>query len=233
MQLDVFIAGESIDLCIPTYEFAEKSDWYSWFNHPATTRYLHHGIFPNTPQRQIEFFTKAMQERLLLIITNKKGKAIGSVSLSELSQTSAGLGIVIGIPSNKNPLQALEAVARITEHAFTKIGIKRIHASQHINLIPWSHRMSLMGYRVEGIERGSFIKGNEIADAIRIACHHEDYERIIASRGGGYGIVRKKCLSGSKHSPKSPSTRNYKNFLQNMIATTMRSSLYELRSYCA
>ena len=82
-----------------------------------------------------------------------------------------------------NPLGALEAVALMSEHGFLKMGLKRIYAGQHINLIQWSHRMSLLGYRIEGIERGGFVKGIETADVIKIACTYEDYQRIIEYRG--------------------------------------------------
>ena len=73
MQLDVFIEGETIDLCIPTLEFAQKSDWYKWFNNPYTTQYLEHGIFPNTPEKQMNFFQNTKEDRLLLIIVSKIG----------------------------------------------------------------------------------------------------------------------------------------------------------------
>ena len=39
-KLDVFLAGETVDLCIPTIEFAKNSQWYSWFNNKKLTRYL-------------------------------------------------------------------------------------------------------------------------------------------------------------------------------------------------
>ncbi|WP_233032569.1 GNAT family N-acetyltransferase [Helicobacter kayseriensis] len=193
MKLDVFIEGETIDLCIPTLEFAEKSDWYKWFNHPHTTQFLEHGVFPNTKEKQIAFFKQAIEERLLFIITNKEHEAIGSTSLMDINYKtrSAGLGVVIGSFFRKNPLEALEAVARITEHAFVKLGMERIEAGQHIKLIPWSHRMSLIGYRLEGIFKNSFIKGIEKADTIRITAHLSDYQKIIASRGGYMGLPKK------------------------------------------
>lgn len=226
IELDVFIEGETIDLCVPTYEFAEKSDWYKWFNHPFVTKFLHHGVFPNTKEKQIEFFTKAMEERLLLIITNKQKIPIGSTSLLgiDYKTRTAGSGTVIGNFLGINPLEALEAVARMTEHAFLKIGLERIIASQHIKLIPWSHRMSLIGYRLEGIFKNDFIKGMHKADGIKIAAHYEDYQKIIATRGGGYGILKKKCLSGSKNSPKNQFTKSFKNFSRIIRAIMIASS---------
>lgn len=72
MKLDIFIEGETIDLRIPTLEFAEKSDWYKWFNNPHVNQFLEHGIFPNTPQEQVYFFTKERRNRLILIANDKK-----------------------------------------------------------------------------------------------------------------------------------------------------------------
>lgn len=42
--------------------------------------------------------------------------------------------------------------------------------------------MSLLGYRVEGIEKNGFVKGREIADMINIACHYEDFQTITKNR---------------------------------------------------
>ena len=56
MLLAVYISGETMDLCIPTLEFAKESKWYSWFNNPQLTRYLEQGLFPITPEAQEEFF---------------------------------------------------------------------------------------------------------------------------------------------------------------------------------
>ena len=56
-KLDVYISGETMDLCIPTLEFAKESKWYSWFNNPKLTRYLEQGLFPTTPEAQEEFFS--------------------------------------------------------------------------------------------------------------------------------------------------------------------------------
>ena len=204
MELDIFIEGETVDLRIPTLEFVEKSDWYKWFNNPHVTRFLEHGIFPNTKDKQIDFFLKERNRRLLLVITNKLGEPIGTTSLTDINYITgtAGSGTVIGNFIGRNPLEALEVVARTTEHAFLKLGLKRIIAAQHIGLIPWSHRMSLLGYRLEGIEKNGFVKGVEIADVLKIACHYEDYQKIAKNRGGSLWDSQEKMLKRIKALPK-------------------------------
>ena len=185
MQLDIFIEGETIDLCIPTPELAHHSDYYKWFNDPYITRYIHSGVFPNTRAKQERFFTEESQERLVLAIANKNGDIIGTTSLMRIDYKTriASFGIIMGNLNEKTQIRTLESIARITEHGFLKIGLQRIYAEQHINHISYSHRMSLLGYRIEGIERGGFVKGAERADMMRIACTYEDYQRIVEHRG--------------------------------------------------
>ncbi|WP_027327688.1 GNAT family N-acetyltransferase [Helicobacter pametensis] len=216
MELDIFIEGETIDLCIPTLEFAERSDWYTWFNHPHTTMFLEHGVFPNTKEKQIDFFKRECNERLILMIQDKKQEVIGTATISHINyqKSYGGLGIVFKTIFRENPLEALEAVARITEHAFIKMGLKRIEAAQHIKLIPWSHRMSLVGYRLEGILKNAFVKGIEVVDVIRIAAHYEDYQKIIAHRGGQLWDSQKQMLERLKKLPKKPIHKELQDFFK-------------------
>lgn len=216
MKLDIFIEGETIDLRIPTLEFAEKSDWYKWFNNPYTTQYLEHGIFPNTREKQTNFFLQEQDKRLLLIITNKQGVAIGTTTVANIDykKSSAGLAIVVSNIFRINPLESLESIARITEHTFVNIGIKKIIANQHIGLIPWSHRMSLLGYKLEGIRKNAFVKGNEIADVLEITCHYEDYLKIIENRGGSLWDSQAKMLQRVKALPKTPIHKKLQEFFK-------------------
>lgn len=187
MKLDVFISGENIDLCVPTREFADKSDWCSWFNDSKITRYLEQGVFPNNPSLQVNFLEKQQKERLLLIISNKK-EYLGVVSLSSINffKKSAEVALVMNSALDvlKAPLISLEAIARITEHGFQMMGLNRISGGQHINLSTgWGQRMELLGYRVEGINHHSFVKGRDIADGILLAVVYEDYIKIKNKRG--------------------------------------------------
>lgn len=191
-KLSVFIEGELINLCVPIREYALGSDWYSWFNHKATTRYLEQGIFPNTPEQQIEFFESLKDKRRLCLIIQRKsdGEYIGVVSLSSLNleKKLGELAIVISREKEKkgiaeSALIPLEAIARISEWGFVQMGLGRISAGQHTGLRGWQRRMEIFGYRVEGIFRAGFVKGMETADLVRIACLREDYLRICKNRG--------------------------------------------------
>jgi len=186
MKLDVFIAGENVDLCIPNKEFAEKSQWYSWFNDSSVTKYLYQGSMPNNHSQQVEFYESQKNNRLLLIISNRKDY-MGVISLSciDLARKHAAVALVVNSKIDKmnSPMISLESIAMITEHAFLVMGMNRVWAGQHQGLSGWQQRMELLGYRVEGIQQDAFVKGRSVADVILIAARHEDYRRIKEKRG--------------------------------------------------
>lgn len=186
-ELQVFIKGETLDLCIPTAEFAYESDWHTWFNNKNITRYLEQGMYPNTPEEQVEFFKEQKASgRLVLIISNKE-KYVGVISLSSVNLCKKKCDIALVIDNNisvrRTQFNALEAMALVTEHAFDTMGMKRVEAGQHVDLLKWQRRMELIGYKVEGLHKGRFIKGREVADSVSLACTLEDYVFIKEKRG--------------------------------------------------
>ena len=184
MKLDVFIKGELIDLCIPTLEFVKQSQWYNWFNNPKTNRFLEQGAFPNTIEDEIDFFERERRNRLILIITDKNQDELGVISLSfiNFNKKTADIALVLS-EKQRERLAALEAMARVTEHAFTTMGLLKISAGQHKDLFKWQNLLELIGYKVEGIFEKGFIKGGERVNAVHISSNIEDYKKIVANRG--------------------------------------------------
>ena len=202
IDLDVFISGETIDLCVPTSVFSVESAWYSWFNDSKITRYLEHGSFPNTPAKQEQFFLKGKKNRLILIIRSKKNQYKGVVSLSSINLENKTCEIAIVIDSSVetrlSSYSALEAIALITEHGFKNMGMQRISAGQHIDLKGWQQRMELVGYKLEGIHDGKFIKGHEVAAIVSISCIYSDFLYLTKIRGSLWDGFEKMKLRISK-----------------------------------
>ena len=51
-NFDVFLSGETIDLCVPADDVWTLGPWYHWFNKPEIEKYLVHGVYPNTRKSQ-------------------------------------------------------------------------------------------------------------------------------------------------------------------------------------
>ena len=187
-MLEIFKEGETIDLCIPTQEFALKSEWYNWFNKTEITKYLYQGQRKNTPESQLEFFKNIPKDRLVFIMQTKNHIPNGVISFSknENKKKSADWAIVKdnSIEPELRGISALESVALLIEYGFEKLGLKRISASQHTDLKKWQTRLELLGFKLEGIHENRFVKGNEIANEQTISCQYSDYINIKKHRNG-------------------------------------------------
>ncbi len=188
IDLEVFIHGETVDLCIPTELFASQSNWYSWFNNKEIVRFLEQGLYPNTKKLQTQFFKNLGADRLTLIMVNKKKIPVGVISLSfiNLNKKSCDIALVVSNDGDKKekPFLSLESMALMTEHAFENLGMKRINAGQHIKLKGWQNRLELIGYKLEGLHSDKFVKGANIADSISICASFDDYIGLKAFRSG-------------------------------------------------
>ena len=208
-NLDVFIKGEIVDLCVPTIEFAEESNWYSWFNDPDITRFLDQGVWPNTSEQQVDFLKSTKHDRLLLVI-RYQDVYVGVVSFSSINllKGSAEIAIVVNkkLVKNYDQLIPLEAIARLTEHGFKSLNFKRISAGQHIALSLWQQRLELLGYKLEGIKENGFSKGIELANSVWIAVTKENFDLLKEIRGDYWDSAKRmrnriECLpSVSYHS---------------------------------
>ena len=191
---EIFIPGETIDLVIPSLRAISHDNWHSWFNDPETTRYSNYGLFPNTPKKQIDFLSSLQEpncRRLVLLIMPKNvDHAVGVVSLSNIDfiHRSAETAVVIGErpTAKKSMFWAMEAKARIVQHGFETLGLRRIGGAQTMPLAVWQNYQLLFGFRPEGVARESFAKGHEVFDRVTSSCTYDDYLRVKNLREGDY-----------------------------------------------
>jgi len=173
-------------------EEISKSGWFSWFNDLTVTQYLDQGIYPNTPESQLKYLEQALEDtsRIMLLVRPKgASQAVGVVSLSSINyrKRKAEIAIVIGSYSKGRNLYAIEAMARMTEHAFERVGMRCILGGQTWpNLKRWQQRLELLGYRCDGILRKTAVKGYHERDGAFITCLLEDYLKIKELRNGIY-----------------------------------------------
>jgi RimJ/RimL family protein N-acetyltransferase len=196
----VFIAGETIDLCVPSRLAIERDGWADWFNDAEITADLDQGTFPVTADEQEDYLASLARcrDRLVLLLCTKPPaaagqRAIGVISLSRINLVKRSADIAVVLPTRTErpsrgeapPLRGLEAMALMTAHGFERLGLERIAAGQ---VLPgqraFNHRLGLLGYRAEGFFRRGFAKGRAFKDVVRIACLYDSYRAIAEQRGG-------------------------------------------------
>lgn len=196
----VFIAGDTIDLCVPSTLAIERDGWADWFNDAENTRYLEQGVFPMFEEDQREFLESLRTRTRLALLIRPKGteRAVGTISLSTINWVARSAQVAIVFDrraqiaalrehrdTSAGNLQALEALSRLTTHGFETMGLDRIWAGQaYPGLGKWGTQMELLGYRAEGVLREGSVKGRSVQDVVMMSCLHKNYRRLCEQRGG-------------------------------------------------
>ena len=189
---NVFISGETIDLCVPSKLAIEQDGWTNWFNDSVVCENTYKGVFPHFESEQYEFLDSLKDKtRFVLMIKPKNlNKVIGVISLSsiEFERKSAQISIIIGDRTTViGNLFALEAMALVTEHGFEQLGFDRIWAGQaYPELSKWTKFLELLAYRTEGISRNAFVKGRRVGDIANIACLYRNFKKLKDERNGAF-----------------------------------------------
>lgn len=190
-NFDVFLAGETVDLCAISDDDWVLDQWYRWFNKPEITKYLSQGVYPNSRKKQKDYYDLLVGSttRLALLIKPKKHDFyIGVASLSSIDPVlrQCDFAMVIGEKINDadSLFYGMESKSLLTEHAFENLGVERINSTQAAELLRWQRWQILFGYQIEGLLRKKFRKGQNVYDVLASSCLLEDYRKIRELRGG-------------------------------------------------
>jgi len=182
---NVFLAGETIDLCVPQEE--DFAEWASWFNDQKVTMFLEQGKYPNTVRGQREFFENALKTgRFLTLIKSKDGELLGVFSLSDIDLDKKNCQVAYVCPkrSSNSLLAPLEALSLGTEHAFLRLGMERVWAGHAFpGLVSWIQKTEILGYKTEGVSIDGFRHGIFLSDAVRTSIVKKRFLSLYESRG--------------------------------------------------
>lgn len=186
-----FIVGDLIYLRVPDInKDIVDGLWSQWFNNDNITKYLYHGVYPNTIEKQVETVKLNINkpDMILLCIVNKiNEKLIGIVSLKDIDLLNRVAEITIVMGSEGYPIGApIEAMALMTKHGFEKLNLNKIQAGQHIGLWKWVNTLELIGYKLEGYIKATHIRFGQINDSVRVGIDSETYFDLLKQRKGIY-----------------------------------------------
>ena len=89
---------------------------------------------------------------------------------------------------------SLETKALLTKHAFEKLNLNKVRTSQLLELAEWQKYSNLFGYKVEGIFRNHYLKGNKYYDICLHACLLEDYLKSKKKQGENFWPGKKRLF---------------------------------------
>jgi [ribosomal protein S5]-alanine N-acetyltransferase len=130
---NAYAAGALVYLRHPTRADAE-GPWHEWLSDEETTRWLSQRYWPNSVERQVEFYesTRRGEDRLVLSIVDVgTEKHIGVCNLSSISWVHryCDLAIVIGDKAFRKGPHMLEAVSLMLNTAFLRLNMRIVKSS--------------------------------------------------------------------------------------------------------
>lgn len=243
--LKIEVKGENINFCKPTKKFAGGNIWYKWLNDPAMNRHLDKKYLggKNTKKKQIKFFVNHKKEkRKIFIISTKNHVYKGVASLSQINKKQKTCDIAVLTDTKIEPLLApyvgLEAIALLSNYAFTKLKLKRINCSFKISQKRWFQRMELLGYKFYFRSTKNVQSFSSIMEDIKIdneesnnyayfsSLSYNDFKLLKKKRGKIWDnlSLMKKRIS---RLPKKPFWEIYEKFLDN-IKKDYYNKIYKL-----
>jgi ribosomal-protein-alanine N-acetyltransferase len=166
-----FIDGNGFYLRELRLSDIEQGNWPAWFNDPEITLFQNKGIFPNTLEKQKQYFDyleSSNRDVVLAIIDKSSGRHVGNVGLHQIDwvHRSAELGIVIGEKEAWGKKIGKEAWQLITNYGLNTLNLHRIYAQVVEGNIPSCKSAEASGFKSEGLIRDVLFKNGKYLNMI-------------------------------------------------------------------
>jgi ribosomal-protein-alanine N-acetyltransferase len=178
---DVFMRGEKIILKVLTEKDVQESGWYGWFNDAETTEFMQQRYFPNTLDKQLEFYRSdilhSSTKVQLGILPYETPHIIGVVSLSGIDfvNRKAEFGIVIGDTSVRGKGYGTEACALIIKHGFERLSLNKITLGVHAAHKAAIRSYEKAGFRIDGVLREDVLLNGTFHDTVTMSILASEY----------------------------------------------------------
>lgn len=182
-QLDVFIAGERLDLVCLTEELALHSGWYQWFNQANSTAIMQKHYFPNTAVQQLQFFQSHIQGRQdkiqLGIVLKNESELAGVVSLSSIDfhHRKAEIAGMMGHKRYQKFVYMLEALKLLIVHGFDQLNLHRIYGGTASSEVAMMFER-VLGFQREGMLREEFFKNGKYQNAYLFSLLRSEFDTL-------------------------------------------------------
>lgn len=146
-----------------------EGPWYRWFNDSEVNQTQNKGIFPNTLEKQKDYFEYLKNSRtdvVMAIIDKKTNAHVGNVGLHSIDwvHRTAMLGIVIGEKTYWGKGWGKKAWAAITAYGFETLNLNKIWATAFADNKKSIRCAEASGFRTEGIQRSQLYKNGRYID---------------------------------------------------------------------
>ena len=179
-----FLVGEQ--LYLRTLEESDVNEEYlGWLNDSEVTRYLETGKFPATLSSlriYLQRFEDSNTDLIFAIVDRETEQHIGNVTLNRISwiHRTADTGLMIGRKQFWGKGCAFEAWSLVIEHAFNRLGLRKIVAGAFVDNAASVAVLKKLGFKEEGILRKEAFVDGKYLDTIRLGMFREEFYRFAS-----------------------------------------------------
>ncbi len=171
-ERDIFIRGQNIVLKALSESDVLESGWYGWFNSEEATEFVQQRYFPNTLQKQMEFYRSGIASSStkiqLGIVPHGMLTIVGVVSLSSIDflNRKAEFGIMVGDKAARGKGYGTEACELILKHGFERLSLNKIYLGVHAEHQAAIRSYEKAGFRQDGLLREDVLMNGQYADTV-------------------------------------------------------------------
>ncbi len=187
-ERDIFLRGTSIILKALSENDVLQSGWYGWFNSEEATEFVQQRYFPNTLQKQLDFYRSGIANSStkiqLGIVPNGMDTIVGVVSLSNIDflNRKAEFGIMIGDNAARGKGYGTEACLLIVKHGFERLSLNKIYLGVHAEHTAAIRSYEKVGFVQEGRLRQEMLTNGRYVDTVVMSILAEDFRGKTAEQ---------------------------------------------------
>lgn len=186
-QEAVSMKGQFIDggkVYLRPFKESDIKKWYRWFNDEEVTYGMDKRRFPNTPEKQFEFFkkiTKSDSDIQLAIVYKKNGELIGTVGIHQIDfvNRNADISIVIGEKKYWQKGLGRESVLLIINHAFNMLNLHKVTSGMVADNIGSLKLFLSLGFKKEGLYKEQIFLRGKYRDTIKLGLLRRDFVKYF------------------------------------------------------
>lgn len=178
---DPFLVGDKIYL-----RRINKTDlqgnYFQWLNDQEVTRWMQHGIFPNSEKEMEAFYDSTSNSRsdiVFAIILKENDRHIGNIGIHRIHPVfrSAEIGMLIGEKDCWGKGIGSAAIGLLVGHAFLRLNLNRIYAGATEQNVGSIRAFEKVGFIQEGRARQAYYCEGAYVDCIQLGLLHSDWEQ--------------------------------------------------------
>lgn len=147
--------------------------WYKWFNDPSITKYLLHGVYPNTLEKQRKFRRDNVigEKKIIFSILDNRGiKLIGTCSINifePFNSRRCEISLIIGNKKFHKGNLYLNLNIWLINYSFKQLGMNSILAACFEENLTVVKTLEILGFKKIGLERARFFKNDSFHNILK------------------------------------------------------------------